>query len=188
MTRKPAKALAFTWHTSYDRKRSYDPCPHLQRLTHSVPLTHSYWSSTKLNTMAPQSTLQRSCAGHPKVYSQACLRTPRRPASSSSVRLDAAPELRLILTAAVHADDPPHTPQLSRPSLQQTPEGGRGLPQHLPRTSIATPVPLHTPHASSTPAEQQVPDASLMAPDGQHSPVAVEHSTGAGKASCENGV
>lgn len=77
----------------------------------------------------------------------------------------------MVVTLAMHLLSPPHTPQLSSVYRQQMPEGGKGVEQHVPSTSSATPVPLHTPHASTRPPTQQEPRLSTVLPVGQHTPV-----------------
>ncbi len=54
-------------------------------------------------------------------------------------------------TCAPHLLMPPHTPQESTSAggWQHSPDGGRALLQHVPAMSTATPVPPHTPHAST---------------------------------------
>ncbi len=79
----------------------------------------------------------------------------------------------------LHMLSPPHTPQLSKPSGQHTPDGGNKLEQHVPSASTATPVPLHTPHASTRLPRQQAPLLSTPLPRGQHTPDVV--STGPGQ-------
>jgi hypothetical protein len=75
----------------------------------------------------------------------------------------------------LHALEPPHTPQLSTvtPLGQHMPDGGSTLSQQTPVASTATPVPLHTPHASTRPPLQQRPARSTAVPlPVQHLPVA----------------
>ena len=51
------------------------------------------------------------------------------------------------------------------------PDGGSAELQQVPRASTATPLPLHTPHASITPDGQQRPEESTTAPGVQHCPL-----------------
>jgi hypothetical protein len=74
----------------------------------------------------------------------------------------------------MHRLSPPHTPQSSSdPLLQQMPDGGSAVLQHVPCASTATPPPPHTPHASSaSPTPQHRPDLSTAVPSpAQHLPV-----------------
>ncbi len=66
---------------------------------------------------------------------------------------------------------PLQTPQLSSPSSQHRPDGSTALKQHLPNTSMATPLPPHTPHASTDAAVQHRPAQSTLLLTGQLIPV-----------------
>jgi hypothetical protein len=78
-----------------------------------------------------------------------------------------------MVTRASHELTPPQTPQLSMGAVsgQQMPAGDSGVLQQTPRTSTATPLPPHTPQASSLSGAQHMPPASVTLPTVQHIPV-----------------
>ena len=77
--------------------------------------------------------------------------------------LEASPEMPISAVARKwHVLVPWHTPQSSTQG-QHTPVTDSGVVQHRPCTSTATPLPLHTPHASSVPL-QHWPKMSRIQP------------------------
>ena len=113
-----------------------------------------------------------SCTALGATPSAAHIAVPTSAADTSGVSGDAACTNSTVVDAT-HSDKPPHTPQLSTPDLQHSPDAVNAVSQQVPAASTATPDPPHTPHTSTRDAQHRPSPSTAVTPASQHCPVSL---------------